>query len=82
MMWGMSLFGLLAVVLLLFGIAALVKYLFFRRDGDPSVLVSLMGSARRNPSAPTPDQRFAVAVGDAMPPSDTHPAPAWPSRFT
>lgn len=30
MIWGMGLFGLLAVVLLLLGIAALAKYLFFR----------------------------------------------------
>ena len=30
MMWGMGLFGLLAVVVLLLGVAALVKYVFFR----------------------------------------------------
>jgi hypothetical protein len=30
MMWGMGLFGLLALVLLLLGVAALVKYVFFR----------------------------------------------------
>jgi hypothetical protein len=35
MMWGMGLFGLLALVVLLLALAALVKYLFFtgtRRD--------------------------------------------------
>jgi len=30
MMWGMGLFGLLALVVLLLGVAALVKYVFFR----------------------------------------------------
>jgi hypothetical protein len=30
MMWGMGLFGLVAVVLALLAIAALVKYVFFR----------------------------------------------------
>jgi len=29
-MWGMGLFGLLALVVLLLGVAALVKYVFFR----------------------------------------------------
>jgi Na+-transporting methylmalonyl-CoA/oxaloacetate decarboxylase gamma subunit len=33
MMWGMGLFGLLVLVLLVLGIAALVKYLF--RDRRP-----------------------------------------------
>ena len=31
MMWGMGLFGLLLLVLLVLGAAALVKYLFFSR---------------------------------------------------
>jgi hypothetical protein len=30
MMWGMGLFGVVAVLVLLLAIAALVKYLFFR----------------------------------------------------
>jgi hypothetical protein len=30
MMWGMGLFGLLVLVVLVLGLAALVKYLFFR----------------------------------------------------
>jgi hypothetical protein len=30
MMWGMGLFGLLAALLFVLGIAALAKYLFFR----------------------------------------------------
>jgi hypothetical protein len=30
MMWGMGLFGLIALVLALLAIAALVKYVFFR----------------------------------------------------
>jgi len=30
MMWGMGLIGLLLVILLLLGVAALVKYLFFK----------------------------------------------------
>ena len=29
MMWGMSLFGLLLLLLLVFGLGALIKYLFF-----------------------------------------------------
>ena len=33
MMWGMGLFWLLALVFLVLGIAALVKYLFFRHPG-------------------------------------------------
>jgi hypothetical protein len=32
MMWGMGLFGLLVLALIVLGVAALVKYLFF--DGD------------------------------------------------
>jgi hypothetical protein len=31
MMWGMGLIGLLIIVVLLLGAAALVKYLFFRK---------------------------------------------------
>ena len=33
MMWGMGLIGLLVVVVLLLGAAALVKYLFFSKRG-------------------------------------------------
>lgn len=37
MMWGMGFFWILLVLLILLGIAALAKYLFFtRRDGDNS----------------------------------------------
>lgn len=31
MMWGMSLIGLLVIVLLVLGVAALIKYLFFNK---------------------------------------------------
>jgi hypothetical protein len=31
MMWGMGLFGLLVILLLVLGVAALVKYLFSRK---------------------------------------------------
>ena len=33
MMWGMGLIGLLVIVVLLLGAAALVKYLFFSKRG-------------------------------------------------
>jgi hypothetical protein len=33
MMWGMDLIGLLVIVVLLLGAAALVKYLFFSKRG-------------------------------------------------
>ena len=33
MMWGMGLIGLLVIVVLLLGAAALVKYLFFSKGG-------------------------------------------------
>jgi hypothetical protein len=32
MMWGMGLFGLLLIVLIVLAVAALVKYLFFSRN--------------------------------------------------
>jgi hypothetical protein len=32
MMWGMGLIGLLVIVVLILGAAALVKYLFFTKD--------------------------------------------------
>ena len=38
MMWGMGLIGLLVIVVLLLGAAALVKYLFFSKRGCDRIL--------------------------------------------